>query len=263
MIDILMMKTVIHIAILLACMINSPLAFSQKELRKYDLKPVAKGISNALYIQNSQRAFFVLETGESFTVGIADMVNAGKFYELKFKHISDYHAVKTYTYSKTGDEDDKDLYVYIIDIDGDSLPIDSLALGKENDYQLISRKGINANKEYNRFPLSAKNKLTHLALPGLYDIFGHDVIFHIPEEGMNTINIYLNIPNEFYIFTPSKYASITAEEGTVLKMIYTDEKISEYKNKSGENDPVYLRDLESEKKSWEPDLKKKPLKTKK
>src|SRR5688572_22630844 len=114
-----MTKLIKRIAIVLICLVNVGIASSQRELRKYELTPVAKGISNVLFIQNSQRAFFVLQTGGVLNVGIADMVNVGKFYELRFKHITDYHAVRTYTYSKTGDEADKDLYVYIMDVDGD------------------------------------------------------------------------------------------------------------------------------------------------
>ena len=258
-----MRKILTGTTILLICLLGGSKIFSQRELRIYELKPVAKGVSNVLYVQNSQRAFFVLKSGGIFNIGVADMVDAGKFYELKFKHISDYHAVRTFSYSKTGDESDKDLYVYIMDVDGDTLPIDSITLGKENDYELISRKGLQADKEYNRFTVSAKNKLTHFALPGLYDIFGHDVIFHIPEEGMNTINIWLNVPNEFYISDPSKYSSIIAEEGKVLKVFYSDDKISEYKTKVSEDDPAYLRNVEAEQTSWEREIWKKPFKKKK
>ena len=236
---------------------------SQRVLKEFDLKPVPKGMVTKFLIQNTSRAFYIKNdktsaTG-SFSIGIADMVDKGKYFEFQFKSISEYHAIKSYDYATVEKSDG--LNVYVIDIDGDTLHLDSITLGKEKDYELQSRKGVYAQSEYNSFALPAKNKLTHFALPGFYAIFGHDVIFPLPHDEFNTIVIRLNIPNEFYIFNEREYKTIGLEESTIFKIIYSDEQLMEYK--ADKDAPAYVRNKDAESQHWEDGIKKKPLRGKK
>lgn len=234
---------------------------SQRILKEFDLKPVPKGMITKFLVQNTSRAFYIKndKAGGNFNIGIAEMVDKGKYYEFQFKSISEYHAIRSYDYAKVENSDG--LSVFVIDIDGDTLHLDSITLGKENDYELQSRKGLYAESEYNSFALPAKNKLTHFALPGFYAIFGHDVIFPLPHDEFNAIVIRLNIPNEFYIFNEREYKTIGLEEGTIFKIIYGDDMLMEYK--ADKDAPAYVRNLDAEKQDWEDGIKKKPLRRKK
>jgi len=237
---------------------------SQRILKEFDLKPVPKGMTTKFLIQNVARAFYIkndktVAGGGNFSIGIADMVDKGKYFEFQFKSISEYHAVKSYDYAKV--ENSNGLSVFVIDVDGDTLHLDSITLGKENDYELQNRKGLYAESEYNSFALPAKSKLTHFALPGFYAIFGHDVIFPLPHDEFNAIVIRLNIPNEFYIFNERDYKTIGLEEGNVFKIIYADEMLTEYK--ADKDAPSYIRNLDAEKQNWEDGIKKKQLRRKK
>lgn len=235
--------------------------FSQRILKEFDLKPVPKGLVTKFLVQNTSRAFYIKndKAGGNFNIGIAEMVDKGKYFEFQFKSISEYHAIKSYDYATVENSDG--LNVYVIDIDGDTLHLDSITLGKEKDYELQSRKGLYAESEYNSFALPAKNKLTHFALPGFYAIFGHDVIFPLPHDEFNTIVIRLNIPNEFYIFNERDYKTIGLEESTIFKIIYSDEQLIEYK--ADKDAPAYVRNKDAESQHWEDGIKKKPLRGRK